>query len=159
MIARLLKITLAGVFWTYAYILLSQAGFVHLWHFDYLSSADWQQISYFWQGGGTIRQGKDYLFLFSLLMIAPIWLIGWKIFYKIKYLELLMLPLTLYNSYIMRIYGANSQRTILRNMGTSKKIAASIKARLAAVKPSSWNDAAKIRDAIQNTIGKQENKQ
>lgn len=159
MIFKLLKVSLIGIIWSYIYLWAVQALFVNFWHFDFLAKTDWQKISWFWNGGGTIRSSKDYLFLFSLLMIIPFWLIGWKIFYNFRYLEFFLAPLILYNRYIVRKYGQNSQRIILRNIGSGKKVEQEIKEKTAAVKPKEWHEADRIREAVQHKLLTRKNKQ
>lgn len=154
MLSRILKVSIVGLIWTYLYVRSTQLLFIYAWNFDYFSASSWQKIFDFWNSGGTIKKGKDYLFLFSLLMLIPIWLIGWRILFKINFLSVLILPITLYNDRIIRKYGASSKRIILKNMGVSIKTEDDVKSKLEAIKPNEWNEANKIRDAVQEKFKK-----
>lgn len=87
-----------------------------------MSANSWRLLKSFWERGGTIRTGSDYLLLTTLFLLIPFWIWGWKRLNKINYLNILLWPISIYNNHIISKYGASSSRIILKNMGPSKKI-------------------------------------
>lgn len=158
MIKKLLKASVVGVIWSYFYIFVTDLLLIYIWNFDYLSPADWQTVNIFWKQGGVIKNGKDYLFLFSLLMLVPFWLAGWKYLYNRNYIEILLWPLTAYNRFIIRKYGEGSPRILLKNMGTGIKIEEELKLKTEAVKPIEWKEADKVRRAVSEKLSASRNK-
>lgn len=111
-----------GAIWSYLYLLIANTVLIHFWNFSTLSPNSWRMLKLFWEKGGTIKTGRDYLLLFCLLILIPIWLWGWRRLVKIRYTDFLLAPIRLYNTYIIRKYGASSKRIVLKNLGRSKKI-------------------------------------
>ncbi len=128
---RMIKYLLITVGWTWVYTLAADFLMIKLWNFNFLSPQDWQTMDIFWRGGGIIKSGKDYLFLGCLLIIVPIWFVILKRLWRVNYLNLLLSPFVWYNGYVIRKYGSDSKRIILKNIG--KKI--SVKDELAAQMP------------------------
>lgn len=121
---KFLKFSLVGIIWSYFFIYASVIFTIQLWNFNYLSLSDWSIISSYWQQGGIIRQPKDYGFFFTLLALIPLWLFGWRYFYKKSFIAVLLAPIVWYNNKMITKYGSNSSRIILKNLGsTSKKLA------------------------------------
>lgn len=120
---KFLKFSLVGIIWSYFFIYASVIFTIQLWNFNYLSLSDWSIISSYWQQGGIIRQPKDYGFFFTLLALIPLWLVGWRYFYKKSFIAVLLAPIVWYNNKMITKYGSNSSRIILKNLGsTSKKL-------------------------------------
>lgn len=120
---KFLKFSLVGIIWSYFFIYASVIFTIQLWNFNYLSLSDWSIISSYWQQGGIIRQPKDYGFFFTLLALIPLWLFGWRYFYKKSFIAVLLAPIVWYNNKMITKYGSNSSRIILKNLGsTSKKL-------------------------------------
>ena len=152
MIKKLLRICIIGVVWSCTYAFVTNFLLIYIWNFDYLSPTDWQTINIFWKQGGVIESGKDYFFLFSLLMLIPLWLAGCKFWYHRNYLEIMLWPLTAYNNFIIRKYGESSPRILLKNMGTGIKIEEEVKIRTESVKPIEWKEADKLRQAVSEKL-------
>lgn len=117
---KMLKVLVVGSIWTCFFVFLANLAMVKLWSFSIISLNDWRIIGNFWDGGGKIKTGRDFLFLFSLLLIIPLWLWGWVRAMKLNYLELLLAPLEKYNSWVISKYGEDS-RVVLKNLGTTIK--------------------------------------
>ena len=103
-------------------------GFVHLdhqpyyelfWHFDIFQKRYWEIIGDFWREGGVIDQPSEYMFLFTLLMIVPVWVWGFK---KPKnYLTSKLFSFRFwYHDYIGRKYAGQPTHIVLKNMGGGK---------------------------------------
>lgn len=120
-LAKFIKFCLVGTIWTYTYVYCTGLLIYLIWNFNYLSVGDWQTISSFWEGGGRIKSGKDYLFVTCLLLIIPVWILGWKYFYKKDFVQLLLTPVIWYNKRKIKKYSETSSRLVLKNMGGSKK--------------------------------------
>jgi hypothetical protein len=124
MIKKLLKISrflIIGIIWSYIYAFLTSYITIYFWKFNILSINSWKIISAYWNNGGIIKTSNDYIFLFTLLIIFVIWLIGLIILRKKSLLGILLAPVFLYNDHIIKKYGEDSKRIILKNMGISKK--------------------------------------
>lgn len=155
MLKKLLKIVrtlLIGALWTYAFLIFSQLLLWHIWRFNLFSTSAWQTIGWFWRGGGVIRTGADYLFLFSLLLLPFIWIIGWHLLTGINYLNLLLTPLQLYNRWIIRRFGHQSRRIVLRNLKSSQQSIEEIKQKLESIKPETPKEVGSIREEIQKKL-------
>lgn len=111
-----------GLIWSYLYLLISNTILIYFWNFNVLSSNSWKLVKSFWERGGTIHTGIDYMLLSLLILLIPLWIWGWKRLCKFSYLNILFWPIQAYNNHIIRKYGGSSSRIILRNMGRSKKI-------------------------------------
>ncbi len=118
---KLIKILFIGTVWSYLYLLIMNAVLIYFWNFSTFSANSWKMLKLFWEAGGTIRTGKDYLLLMTLLLLIPLWLYGWRKMMNIRILELLLAPIRLYNEHIIKKYGDSSPRIILHNMGRTIK--------------------------------------
>ena len=152
MLGKLFKASVVGIIWSYIYIFATELLLYYLWNFDYLSPQDWHTINTFWEHGGVIKTWKDYLFLLSLLVIIPLWFWGWKYLYRQNYAEILLWPLNAYNRHIIKRYGSESKRILLKNIGTSVKVEEEMKQKTAAIKPIEWKEADKVRQAVSEKI-------
>lgn len=116
---KLSKFLIVGILWSYIYIGVTLALFKHIWSFNYLSRAHWKVISSFWNEGGKISTGKEYLFIICLLLLIPIWLWGWRRLYKTNFLAILLAPLTWYQKKMADKYLKSMSRVKIHNIGTS----------------------------------------
>ncbi len=121
-LSKVIKLIFIGTIWSYIYIYLANSLFVHFWKFNFLSAKQWRVIEVFWNSGGNIRQGKDYIFLLCLLLVIPLWMFGFSYFYKRNFLNLLLFPITAYNRRVVKKYGEGSKRIILKNLAATQKI-------------------------------------
>lgn len=55
-----------------------------------------------------------------LLALIPLWFWGWRFFYRLSFVKILLFPITWYNNRMIRKYGENTPRIILKNMGAAK---------------------------------------
>lgn len=117
---KLIRLFVIAIVWTYCYLLISNTILIYFWNFSTLSPNSWQLLKVFWEKGGIIKTGQDYLLLFSLLMLTPLWFWGFIRLLKLKYFDILFAPIRIYNDRIIRKYGADSKRFVLKNMGRSK---------------------------------------
>lgn len=126
MLKKLLKFSkflLIGIIWTYLFVYISLMFTVAVWNFNYFSLTDWEIINSYWNQGGSIKTAKDYGLFLSLFLFIPLWLLGWKYLYHRNFIAILLLPITSYNNHMIKKYGADTSRIILKNMGsTAKKI-------------------------------------
>lgn len=119
---KLSKIVIVGLVWTYIYVYLTELLTIGIWRFNYLSLDDWRLIGSFWEKGGSIKKFTDYMLFITLFLLIPVWLLGWRYFYRKSFLRVFLAPIVWYNKRIISRYGSDSPRVILKNMGTSKKI-------------------------------------
>ena len=152
MIKKLLKTLVVTGVWTVLYLFVTRFLFVCFVGWDYLSPLDWQRIEHRWKSGAAINSFHDYMVLFVLLMLAPMWFYGCKYWTRVNYIELLLYPFKLANKIKLRRYSAGSKRIVLRNIGTGMKVEEEIKLKTAAIKPEERNEAEKIRNAIRKKI-------
>lgn len=154
MIFKAFKITLVGIIWSYIFIYCSNVLFSYLWGFNLLSPQSWKKIADYWNQGGAIREGKDYVFLLMIFLLVPFWIIGWKKLYRIDYIRIVISPFTLYNHFVINRCCRNGGRIALKNVGKTKKVKLEIKERKEAVKPHPEQDADRIRQAVKNKLNK-----
>ena len=114
-----LKWAIVGILWTYTYILLTTLLFKSVWGFNYLSRSSWNIISTFWQQGGRIKSGSDYLFILCLLLLIPLWIWGWRKLYKTNLMAVVLIPLTWYQNRSAAKYMKSMSRIKLHNIGVS----------------------------------------
>lgn len=157
---RLLKLLIIAALWTWIYVLSADWLMIKAWNFNFLSANDWRTINIFWQNGGIIKESKDYLFLGTLLLIVPLWYWVLRLLCRINWLNLLLAPFIWYNNYIIRKYGADSKRIILKNLGKSRPV----KEELAAMMPKAKSreemnlEAEQIRSSLQEKLQKRKEK-
>lgn len=81
-----IKFIITGVFWSALYFGIIMPAVGWLFDFDFLSLADWQQkyqafVNYKWK----VNTLYDTLLLFTMLLWLPLWLVGWRYFYKVNW--------------------------------------------------------------------------
>ncbi len=121
-ILNFIRTILIGTIWSYVYFIIVNSLLIIFWNFSIISSSSWTLLNSYWENGGTIKAGKDYLLLTILLLYIPLWIWGWRRLIKVNFLNLLLAPVRWYNDYVIRKYGASSGRILLKNMGRGKKI-------------------------------------
>ena len=121
-ILKFIKFILVGTAWSSLFIYASVLFTIKIWNFNYLSLKSWRIIGSFWNQGGIIKHPGDYGLFAVLLLLIPLWLLGWRYFYKKNFTALLLTPIIWYNKRTIAKYGSNSSRIILKNLGTTQKI-------------------------------------
>jgi len=120
-IKKALRYILIGTGWTAAYFFLVRWVMAYFWGFDPFEPKYWQIIGNFWQNGGVIDSLPEYLFLFMLIAIIPLWIWGWKVANRVSYVRVIFFPVFWYHDYINRKYAeAPAGRVIIKNMGGGK---------------------------------------
>lgn len=157
-ILKFIRFLIIGTIWSYVFIALSNFMLVYFWNFNLFSTRSWQTISYFWEAGGVIKSAKDYFFLFILFSLPWIWLLGWKKLHKVNFIEILLLPITLYNRHIIKKYGHKSAKIMLKNLKSSQQMIEEIKNQLESIKPEKPQEVANIREEIEKQITSSQNK-
>ena len=123
-----------------------------LWSFNLFSARSWQIINRFWEAGGVIKTVEDYTFLIMLTSLPIVWLLGWKFFLKQNYLNILLAPINAYNNHIIKKYGHESKRIVLRNVKSSQQMIEEIKEQIENIKPAKSQEAGNIRSEVIKTI-------
>jgi len=121
-ILKFIKFILVGTAWSYLFIYASVLFTIKIWNFNYLSLKSLRIIGSFWNQGGIIKHPGDYWLFAVLLLLIPLWLLGWRYFYKKNFTAFLLTPIIWYNKRTIAKYGSNSSRIILKNLGTTQKI-------------------------------------
>lgn len=158
---KILKAAIIGIIWTFVFVYTAQATMISVWNFDILNMRDWQVINTFWESGGKIKTGKDYVFVGMLLALIPLWFWGWRFFCRLSFIKILLFPITWYNNRMIRKYGENTPRIILKNMGVNKNkpnMEEIIEQRLKASAKPREKETGKIRRSIQEKISAAEKK-
>ncbi len=150
---RFFRGLLIGALWTYVYVIVADFVMQLLWNFNFLSARSWQTISRFWESGGVINTGKDFIFLLMLLMVPVLWVWGWRLLLRADYVAVLLWPLAAYNRHIIKKYGQDSKRIILRNIKSSQKIIEEIKDQLDSIKPAKSKEVGNIRNGVFEKLG------
>lgn len=148
-ITKSLKTIIIGILWSYIYLYVINAILIYIWNFSTFSANSWKMLNIFWESGGIIKTGKDYLLITTLLLLIPLWLYGWKKMLKINFLHFFLAPINAYNNYKIRKYGDSGSRIILHNMGTTVKTEESIEQMVKPSTPAKTDaEANKIRNAV-----------
>lgn len=58
---KILKAAIVGAVWTVVFVYAARIIMISIWNFDILNMRDWQVINTFWESGGKIKTGRDYL--------------------------------------------------------------------------------------------------
>ncbi len=151
----LIRFALIGLVWSWLFIVCANFLMFALWNFNLLSARSWLTIDVFWESGGIIKGGKDYLFLSMLALLPVLWILGWRYFNRVSYKDILLYPLNAYNRYIIKKYGHDSSRIVLKNIKSSQKIIEDIKNELAAIKPEKSVEVQNIRQQINQVISEE----
>ena len=160
-IFKFLKALVVGSVWTVIFVYIAENIMIYLWNFDILNTRDWQIINSFWESGGKIKAGKDYIFIIMLLALIPLWFWGWKYFYRVDFIKVLLFPITWYNNRMIKKYGESTKRIVLKNMGTTKtkpNMEEIIEKRLKESAKPREKETGKIRQSIHDKISASEQK-
>lgn len=149
---RLIRTLIIGTIWTYVFLVLSHFIMLLLWNFNIFALADWQTIARYWNSGGAIKVARDYAFLGCIILLPILWIWGWRRLNKTGYLELFLAPVQAYNRWIIRRYGSNSSRILLKNLKSSQNNLEDLKMQLEAIKPGKPTEVVNIREEIQKKI-------
>ncbi len=152
MIGKIFKALVIGGVWSVLYLFVTRYLFIFLYNFDYQSIEVWKQVSIRWNSGVAIKNTRDYLILFSLLMLIPVWVYGWKYCYRLNYVDLLLWPFRIINKWLLSRYEVSNKRILLKNIGAGVRVEEEIKFKTAAVKPMERNDADKIRGEVSKKL-------
>lgn len=139
-------------------MMISNLILISIWNFNTLSPKSWQLLNIFWEKGGTIKTGKDYLLLFLLLLLLPIWIWGYIKLNKTNFINLLLFPIRLYNEKMIKKYGSDSKRIVLKNLGRTTQCPETIEEKVSPQNPSKTDEEVnKIRSAILEKINSAQN--
>lgn len=149
---HLIRFLLIGTIWTLVFLVLSSLIMYQVWNFDIFNFGDWQTIERFWNSGGTIKIAKDYAFIGSIILIPILWI--WILYKlnKINWLDIILAPVHSYNAWIIRCYGSDSKRIVLKNIKSSQDNIEFIKQQLESIKPEKPREVVNIREEIQKKI-------
>lgn len=117
---KIFRLTAIGVAWTTLYAYVVSLLMRYFWHFEFLNPRYWKIINKFWQNGGIIDTTSEYMFIFTIILIIPLWVLGWKKAIKLDYIKVIFFPVFWYNSYINKKYDQAPSRVVLKNMGSGK---------------------------------------
>ncbi len=147
-ITYIFRFSLVGCLWTYAFLMCANYITFFIWNFNFLSSHSWKIIYNFWNTGGVIKTGSDYIFILFLFSLPFFWFFGWIYFLRVNYVNIILYPINAYNSYVIKKYGQESSRIVLKNVKSTQKVIEEIKDQLESIKPEKTKEAANIRSQI-----------
>lgn len=153
-IKAIFKHIIIGGIWTYIYVSLFKICLIYFWNFNPFSISSWQIIKEFWNAGGSIKSGSDYMLFILILSFFPIWILGWKYLYKKNYIKLILLPITMYNQRLIKKYTGEATNITIKNMGVKgMKIEEQIEAKCKSIKSApSDEEVNEIRSALQDKL-------
>lgn len=158
LIGKIVRNLLIAFVWTFVFVVIVNNLLVFTWSFNLFSSNSWKTIYYFWQGGGIIKTLKDYIFLLCLFSIPFLWVWGLRRLIRVNYISILISPITVYNNHIIKKYGRNSSRILLKNLKSDHHDVEVIKEEIESIKPDNPQEVQIIRSEIQKKIGSAINK-
>lgn len=155
----LIRFIIIGLIWSYVFIFFAQLTMINLWSFNLFSARSWLVINKFWEAGGVIKTAKDYTFLAMLAFLPIVWILGWRFLLRCNYLNILLFPINAYNRHIIKKYGHESKRVVLRNVKSSQKIIEEIKEQLESIKPAKNQEVNNIRREVLKTLAEMNKKE
>lgn len=120
-VLKFIKIALVGVVWSILWVALTRKVMLSIWNFDYVSLNHWKMVKSFWNANGTIRGVSDYLLFLSLFLIILLWFKGFKYFYKIDYMKILLKPLLYFSNREIKKYEKGGKHVIIKNLIVGEK--------------------------------------
>lgn len=159
-VKKLIRNTLIGLIWSYLFISLFKICLIYFWNFNPFSSSSWIVVEQFWNAGGNISSGRDYLLLFLLISFFPLWILGWRSLCKKDYIKLLMAPFEAYHKRVLSKYSADGPRIVLKNLGVKEaKLEEQIEARYKKTEERATDEEVNsIRSALQEKLSSLEKK-
>jgi len=77
-IKRFCRFCFIGACWSCLYFGVVYAVMKFFWKFNIFKKTYWVTISRFWQEGGVIDTAQEYFFIIALILIVPLWILGWR---------------------------------------------------------------------------------
>lgn len=90
-----------------------------IWKFRIYSLPHWRKIGQFWDSGGTINTFSEWMFFIVLLLLIPLWIIGWHKASKVPIIKIIFFPIFWYHNYQEKKYAQMPKSIVLKNMGAS----------------------------------------
>ena len=149
---RFIRFLLIGVLWSYLFLIIANILMYKLWNFSLFSAHSWNTVSYFWNSGGVIKTAPDYIFLSMLILLPVLWIVGWLMLNRVDYKNILLFPINAYNRHIIKKYGHDSSRILLKNLKSSQQMIEEIKDKIALIKPEAPKEVSSIRSQILKKI-------
>lgn len=119
-LSKLFKLIIVGLLWTYILLCGAEWAMMKLWRFDILDFKSLQIIADWWNHGGTIKTGRDFLFLASIILVVIIWLWGWKRAYLINFKNVIIAPFEWLNRQMLKKY-SQGERIVIKNIGLKEE--------------------------------------
>lgn len=93
-----------------------------IWNFNFFSEKQWRMVSSFWNANGTIKGLSDYMLFVTLLLIVVVWFSGFKYFYKVSYIRLLLKPFEYFSKKQIEKYSKEGKHVVIKNLIVGEKI-------------------------------------
>ncbi len=116
-IKKAFRFCFIGTAWSCLYFSIVYAVMKFFWKFNIFKKEYWQTISRFWQDGGVIDTAQEYLFIIALILIIPLWILGWRKAMEVSIAKIVFFPIFWYNNYQERKYSQAPKAITLKNMG------------------------------------------
>ena len=131
--------------WTIIFTSISNLLVKLIWNFDFTSAVSWQILSDFWNHGGIIKTTSDILLITTLMLLPPLWLVGFILSLKLNYFKIITFPI----KYIAKIFDTDKnkepERIVIKNIKSSQQMIDDIKNELDSIKPEKSKEAGNIR--------------
>ena len=120
-LGKYIRLLLIAIGWTMLYALVVSLAMKVFWRFEIFNLKHWQIIGKFWNDGGIIDTWSEFLFIIAIILVIPLWLLGWKKANKLSYVKIFFFPVFWYNSHLQKKYAnAPTANIVLKNMGAGK---------------------------------------
>lgn len=151
---RVLKAVIIGLIWTAAFFYICRVLLIYVWHFDIFSRNQWIVISGYWNNNGVIMSASDYLFFLTLFALMIVWVLGWRVFYKMNYLKFLLAPVNFIINYQLNKYESDDTRVVIKNLKVAEKKSVEdiIQERMKQEKASEVKESQQLRKNISEKI-------
>jgi hypothetical protein len=153
-IGSLLKFFIVGSLWSCGFVAAWRRLLQAFWTFDPFSKTSWRMIAEFWNDGGVISSGKDYLLFAVLLVGTLIWLWGMRFFYRVSYVNLLLSPFKYFDNRNLKKYAEQTSHVVIKNIAIGEKMTAEdvIQQRLKKLEKQEKADTAHTSEVIRSGI-------
>ncbi len=145
---RFLRASLVLTCWSSLFILCSNLLINLIWRFNFMSAKSWEVLASFWNQGGVLKTTSDILLITTLILLPVFWLIGFIFALKLKYIPLLLRPISFVFSLFHRHDDEEPERIVLKNIKSSQQIVEDIKTEIESIKPKESRFAGNFRSEI-----------
>ena len=121
-IGKFIKFVLVLFFWSAAWLSLMRFIMIRIWNFDFFSPVPWMKIYAYWNKGGVIKGGFEYMIFVTLLITVILWYIGLKRLYHTDFIGIFSKPFAYFSQKQISKFESENKHIALKNLVVGEKI-------------------------------------